>query len=282
MRRTLILQTLVITSFLPLSGFPAPTPAAAETASDPRAVAVADRVMEAMGGRDAYEAARLLRFDFQVSRGDESYPPRRHWWDRHTGAYRLEGSTPEGEPYRVLFDVHTRQGDAWVGTRPIEGDELASMLERAHARFINDTYWLLMPWKWLDPGVHLAWEGERTTDGVTHDVVRLTFDAGTGLTSGDRYWGFVNRETGLMERWEYVLQQEDGSPGEGPPRAFLWTGWEPSEAGILLSTSKPGLGEGPRIEIAFPVAEARSDVAEEELRAIFREGPPTRSDPGTP
>ncbi|MDX1631779.1 MAG: hypothetical protein R3234_07950, partial [Thermoanaerobaculia bacterium] len=183
-------------------------PATAESRT--RAVEIAERTMAAMGGRSAYEATRLLRFDFVVRQGETERPAYEHWWDRWTDEYRLEGRTGEGEPFRVLFDIDTREGDAWIGERKLEGDELDGMLERAHHRFINDSYWLLMPWKWLDPGVHLAYEGERTIDGEVFDVVKLTFEDDVGITSGDRYWGFVSRETGLMERWEFVLQQEDG------------------------------------------------------------------------
>lgn len=276
MRHTLILQLLVITGFASIPALGADgskaAPAAENDAS--RAVAIARRTMDAMGGREAFEATRLLRFDFQVSSGPETYPPRHHWWDRFTGAYRLEGTTPEGAPYRVLLDLKTRDGQAWIGERALEGEEKASMLESAYARFINDSYWLLMPWKWLDPGVHLAYEGERTVDGTSYDVVRLTFDDGTGLTSGDRYWGLVSRETGLMERWEYILQQEDGSPGEGPPRKFVWTDWKETDAGIRLATRKVEIDADPAVQIAFPVLMAWTDPGEAALREAFHPSTP--------
>ena len=251
-------------AFALLAQPPGGDPPAAER--DARAVAVAERTMEAMGGREAFENARLLRFDFQVTRGEEVFPPHSHWWDRHTGEYRLEGTTREGEPYRVLFDLDTREGEAWIGSRALEGAEKAEMLERAYGRFVNDTYWLLMPWKWLDPGVRLSYEGERTIDGTTWDVVELAFGSGIGLTSNDRYFGYVNRDSGLMERWEYVLQQEDGAPGEGPPRAWAWEGWEPTNAGFRLSTVKRSLGDGPATAISFPVAGAWAELPDDAVR----------------
>ena len=66
--------------------------------------------------------------------------------------------------------------------------DLKKALERGYGRFINDTYWFLMPAKMLDPGVSLASQGESALLGKAYSVVRLTF-AGVGLTP---------RETPLM------------------------------------------------------------------------------------
>lgn len=253
---------------------------AQSTEADSRAVEIAHRTMDAMGGRAAFEATRLLRFDFVVRQGESERPAYRHWWDRWTGEYRLEGRTGDGEPFRVLFDVDTRKGEAWIGERKLEGEERDEMLERAYHRFINDSYWLLMPWKWLDPGVRLVYEGEHTIDGEVFDVVELTFEDEVGITSGDRYRGFVSRDTALMERWEFVLQQEDGSPGEGPPSAFAWEEWEETEAGILLSTVKPSLKPGSDAAITFPVVKAVADASDELARSWVRPSEPLSSEVG--
>jgi YVTN family beta-propeller protein len=262
-RRLLVLSLLSLGAFLG----PPRSPAAAER--DPRAVEVAERMMQAMGGRDAYESVRLVRFDFEVVRDGESLARYYHWWDRGTGRYRLEGTTPEGEPFRVLFDVDTRDGQVWVGRERLEGEEADRYLERAYGRFINDSYWLLMPWKWLDPGVNLAYEGEREVDGTAYDVVRLSF-GDVGLTPNDRYWGYVSKETGLMERWEYVLQKEDGSPGDAEPTAYAWEDWQETQVGVKLATVKRRLSAGPEVLIRFPVLFLAANAPEEELNPILR------------
>ncbi len=237
-------------------------------AADPKAIELAARAMDAMGGREALNDVHLLRFDFAVERDGEVVARFAHWWDRFTGAYRLEGTDRDsGEPFRVLFDIDDRQGRAWIGDRELEGEELATRLEQAYGRFINDSYWLLMPWKWLDPGVNASWQGGRSVDGTTYEVVQLTFGDEVGLTSNDRYWGLVNPASGRMERWEYVLQTETGEPGEGEPTRWAWEGWQETEAGIQLSTEKRRLGDGPAVLILFPVAEARAEIGDAELAA---------------
>ena len=85
-------------------------PAAAFAASDPKATAVADRVMEALGGAEAWNATRYLRFDFAVDREGKNLVRRAHTWDKWNGRYRLEATTSEGEPYVVLLNVNTKDG----------------------------------------------------------------------------------------------------------------------------------------------------------------------------
>jgi DNA-binding beta-propeller fold protein YncE len=150
----------------------------------------------------------------------------------------------------------------------------------AYGRFINDTYWLLMPWKWLDDGVNLTYEGERQVDGRTYDVVLLTFDTGVGLTSGDRYWGFVSRETGLMDRWEYVLQKEDGSPGDGAPTAWTWGGWRDAGGGVRLATRKERIGGEKPLAIVSPAVSLAAEAPEAVFHPILR--PPAAAPPAEP
>jgi len=245
---------------------------------DPKAAAVAERVMAAMGGRAAFESRRLLRFDFAVERGGETVAVYHHWWDRPTGRYRVEGKTREGKEYRAIFNIKDKAGKVWLDGSLLAGAEAEEFLDRAHGRFINDTYWLLMPWKWLDPGVSLAYEGERELDGKRFDVVRLSFDKGIGLTSNDRYWGLVDQGSGRMERWEYVLEKDDGSPGDEAPSVFAWTGWSDAGGGVLLSTRKERVGgEGPPVAITFPVASFSDEVPDEVFNPILR--PPAAAPP---
>ena len=144
------------------------------------------------------------------------------------------------------------------------------MIQEAYGRFINDSYWLLMPLKMQDPGVNLDYDGEATRDGETYDVIKLTFDH-VGLTPGDTYWVFVNRKTHLVDRWEYILQDEGGSKEKAaetpktagappaasadgsrtsatapPPRApertaWTWTDWQ-QFGPLKLATTKSKVG----------------------------------------
>ena len=95
-----------------------------------------------------------------------------------------------------------------------------------------------MPYKLTDPGVNLSWEGEEEIDGTTYDKLHLSFDQ-VGLTPGDQYWAWIDRETGLMDRWAFVLEGQ-----EPPARAYEWKPWRPY-GGIMLATERIPL-EGTR------------------------------------
>jgi hypothetical protein len=196
--------------------------------SDARATAVADRVMDALGGKEAWDATRFLRFGFGVER-DGKFQGRTHTWDKWTGRYRVEGMTREGAPFLILMNLNTRDGSAWLGGKKLEGGDLKAQLERGYGMWVNDTYWLLMPYKMKDPGVILSYAGEEKGDsGAMYDKVKLTFD-NVGLTPRDAYWVWVNRDTGLVDRWDYVLKGENV-----PPTTWLWSGWK-KYGGIMLS-----------------------------------------------
>ncbi|MFQ5688879.1 MAG: hypothetical protein ACE5HQ_01220 [Gemmatimonadota bacterium] len=189
---------------------------------------LADRAMEALGGEEAWKRTRFLAFTWVVARGDRSVK-RSHAWDRYTGRYRLEYDSRDGK-HLTLFNVNevrpdsalgkVPSGEAWVQGKPLAGAGLDSALARGYATFINDTYWLLMPYKWRDPGVHLVYEGLRKlADGREYPVLHLTFEPDLGVTE-DQYWAFVDPETGLMAAWRYHLQNQ-----EEPGSLIWWKDW---------------------------------------------------------
>src|ERR1700752_4749779 len=164
---------------------------AAAADRDPKADAVGHDLIAAMGGMPAWEKARQFRFDFVVVRENKEVARFAHAWDRYTGDYRVSGVDKSGAGYLVLFNVNTRQGRAWVNGVEVQGEEKTKRLEAAYRRFINDTYWLLAPWKIFDPGVHLAYDGEKPCPGGgTCDVLKLSFE-NVGLTPRDLYWMWI-------------------------------------------------------------------------------------------
>lgn len=225
-------------------------------AADPRADEVGHAMIDAMGGPSAWEHARWLRFDFTVVRGGKTVASFSHYWDRWTGRYRVEGEDPGGVPWKAYFNVNTKEGDYWVNGAKTEGDARAKGLERAYGRFINDTYWLLAPWKVFDPGVHREYVGEVTgTSGNACDEIRLSFDD-VGLTPKDVYWMDVDRRTHLLDRWKFVL---NGS--QDPPTPVVWKDWK-KFGGIFLSTDKQIVDKPAEIRFEnLQVSESVDDAA---------------------
>ncbi len=199
--------------------------------SDVKAVQVVDEMWQALGGKESWQNARYLSFRWIVEREGDVLADYRHDWDRYTNRYRVEGTDRDGHHFVVLFDTQTKEGEAYVDGHAIEPDSAKSWIDFAYGRFINDSYWLLMPYKLNDPGVILKYEGEKEIDGNTYDVVKVTFE-NVGLTPKDTYWAFINKQTRLMDKWEYVLQ--DQTP---PATVAWWKEWQ-EFGGIKLALDR--------------------------------------------
>jgi hypothetical protein len=205
---------------------------------------IAEQVFQAMGGSRGWAAAHFLRFDFAVEKQGKILSRYRHWWDRDRGRYRLEGTNKEGKAFVVLLNVQDRKGKAWLDGGRAAAEEEAKLVDYAYGRFINDTYWFLMPMKMTDPGVHLQREADRTDPaGKQWQILHLSFAAGIGLTPGDQYWAWIDPATHRMERWEYVLQDE-----KPPAEAWTWEGWK-RFGPLTLSPLKRKVGEDLAIRI---------------------------------
>jgi hypothetical protein len=234
MHRTSLLLLVSILSSLPLM---AQTPAEVQTPPadssrvgsaveirppngvDPDALRLAREVIGAMGGESAWnDRSWNLAFDFVVESKGKEISRYSHRWNRSTGEYIVSGKNREGRTWQVHFnDIHDevdRKGTATIDGEPAPDTTLSRLLGMAYARFINDTYWMLMPVKLLDPGVVLRRGADTTIGGTRYDVLMLSFK-NVGLTPGDRYLVFINPQTKLVERWHYMLES-------GREADYLW------------------------------------------------------------
>jgi len=205
---------------------------------DPEAVELARSMMEAMGGEGAWDQTQYVRFDFKVRIGGELRASRSHLWDKWSGRYRYEQETEDGKLQAVLFNVNDKQGSSYVDGEERSGEEASKAIDDAYKTYINDVYWLAMPWKWLDPGVNLKYLGEKERGGQQYDVVELTFNE-VGLTPDDTYRAFVSKDSGLMSYWEYTL--ENGNEG-------AWD-WEYGTYGGVKLASTHTNAEGAEIDM---------------------------------
>ncbi|MEM1056088.1 MAG: hypothetical protein AAGI52_11215 [Bacteroidota bacterium] len=187
-----------------------------ETPADSLAMAVID----AHGGWEAWTTLPTLRFDWAVIRDSAEVVRVRHLWDRTAQRARVEWETGEDSTAVSILDLATSTPDSPVGEAWLNGEPAPpadSLVSAAYARFINDSYWMIAPFKTFDPGVRRGLE----PDSASGDVKVLTLDFGdVGMTPGDRYWLFV-RPDGTLERWTYVL--------EGSSSASTWAWSDPAD-----------------------------------------------------
>ena len=251
-------------------------PTSAQAPTDARAIAVVDDMMKAMGGMDGWERTRFLRFDWVVERDGKTVAYVRHLWDRYQGRYRVEWESRDGKKMAALFNVNSRDGQVYVNGERARDEDEQKYLDQAYGRFINDSYWLLMPWKLKDPGVHLRYYGEEKLDGETCDVVQVSFES-VGLTPGDNYWAFINRRTHILDRWAYFLQDFEGKPAMEKATPWDWKDWQ-MIGSIRLAREKVRVGSEPA-RIYFPVLLAPASVSDSVFEALEAPmpGPPPSS-----
>ncbi len=198
-----------------------PMPGFDAAGSDAQAVEVADEVMEALGGRKAWDDTRFLTWKF--------FGRRTHVWDKSTGNLRFEN-----EDTLVLMNLNTKTGRVWK-----EGQEVTDpaardqALQDGESAWINDAYWVFMPYKLKDTGVTLKYVGKGTTQaGASADVLELTFD-NVGRTPENKYHVYVDDESRLVTQWDYYPKVADPEPRFQLP----WLDWAQHGA-ILLSASR--------------------------------------------
>ena len=187
-------------------GWAQTNPAAAgfdQAGSDPKAVALADQVMDAMGGRKNWDKTRYISWNF--------FGFRKHIWDKWTGNVRIENVRDD---LVVLMNINTDKGRIFKhGQEQTSADSLAKYLKTGKGAWINDSYWLVMPYKLKDSGVTLKYVGEeKTKDGKDADLLQLTFK-GVGNTPDNKYKVWVDKQTHLVWQWAYYPKFDADKPG---------------------------------------------------------------------
>lgn len=168
-------------------------------ASDEKAIRIADEVMEAMGGRKNWDDTRFIAWNFFG----------RRWllWDKHSGDIRIE--SPSDSMVYLLNAFNDSGSVMKKGEELTHPDSLNKYLERGKAIWINDSYWLVMPFKLKDSGVTLQYLREDTTQvGKTADVLQLTFKE-VGNTPENKYLVYADKETHLITQWDYYQKASD-------------------------------------------------------------------------
>ncbi|UOQ78845.1 hypothetical protein MUN84_10115 [Hymenobacter sp. 5516J-16] len=192
-----------------------------QAGSDAKAMALADKVMAQMGGYSAWQQTRLLGWDFL----DGSY----QLWDKHTGDFRWQKDSTV-----ALYNLTSKQGRVYRSGRDISATpDGTKLLGRMYPIWVNNSWWLLMPFKLKDSGVTLTYKGAgQLMDGTPAEVLNMTFK-NVGVTPDNKYEVLVNPKTNLVEEWAYFPKATDAQP------AFRrrWTGYQ-RYGSILLATDR--------------------------------------------
>lgn len=166
---------------------------------DHKAIALAQQVIDGSGGIENWNNIKYISFDFFGSR---------QWhWDKHNNRYRVES---QRRNFRAAGKLDGSEINLWLnGKLETNSDSLARYREFAYHAWINDTYWLVFPFKLLDPGVTLHYKGSCLADSLTTATcIQLTFDS-VGVTPQNKYVAYIDTRRMEIIRWDYYESKDD-------------------------------------------------------------------------
>ncbi|PQV51790.1 hypothetical protein CLV33_101723 [Jejuia pallidilutea] len=194
--------------------------------SSKKATAIANKVVKAMGGMEHYNNTHFIKWDFAK---------RTLFWDKWTGDVRIE--SPENNLV-ILVNINTLKGKVFKNNLLVQDETKQNeLLVKGKNWWINDSYWLVMPWKLQDPGVTLSHvKTETLNNGHTADVLQLTFND-VGVTPENKYYIYVDQTDNLIKQWEFFPNFNDAEPKFILP----WDNYQ-NTGNILLSFNRSKFG----------------------------------------
>ncbi len=169
--------------------------------SDEKAVELAKEVIDACGGQSAWENTKYIAWTF--------FNRRRLLWDKQNHLARiryLDGS------FDAIVNLIDQTGVVSSKGKQLVGTELEAGLKKAYRHWINDSYWLVLPFKLLDPGVKLKYTGERVSrNEIPSEVIELTFEE-VGVTPENKYEVYIGKQSNLIVQWNYFKNWTDTIP----------------------------------------------------------------------
>jgi hypothetical protein len=170
-------------------------------------------------------------------------------WDKATGRVRIESP---GDSIIYLVNVQTGDGRVQIkGQELMEADSLATMVDRAKRIWINDSYWLVMPYKLKDSGVTLTYLGEeKNSKGDKCNVLELTFND-VGVTPENKYQVYVGINDNLINEWRYFQKAAQDSA------SAIWPFDNYKKYGSILLSADRSDNRGPKevkVDTALPDA----------------------------
>lgn len=166
-----------------------------------KANAIVKDMLDAMGGIKNYNNIHFIQWEFVN---------RKLYWDKWTGDVRVEN--PEANQ-TILVNINTLKGKVFENGVLVEDAKKSNeLLIKAKNWWINDSYWLVMPWKLQDPGVTLSYlKQEKLANGKPADILQLTFNS-VGVTPENKYWVYIDKEDQLIKQWAYYKSYNDAEP----------------------------------------------------------------------
>lgn len=170
--------------------------------SDAIAIDIANQVVDASGGKAAWDETRYVGWNF--------FGSREHVWDKQTGDVSIKSLR---SPVEINMNILTKTGRVWLdGQETNQVDSLSKYLQKGYEWWVNDSYWLVLPFKLQDSGVTLKYLGDsQTQEKKIADVIELTFE-NVGVTPQNKYHIYVDKTSRHIVQWDFYTKASDEEP----------------------------------------------------------------------
>lgn len=174
--------------------------------SDSSAMQIADQVMEAIGGRKNWDQTRYFHWNF--------FGARQLLWDKQENRIRVEYPKENLSIYCKIGKGNLLTGKVWKdGELVTDTDSIKRYLEQGRQLWVNDSYWLFMPFRLKDNGVTLKQTvGEfKSSTGRPIYLLELLFKTSDG-NPGSKHVVAVDQQTNLITEWTLYRSASDRRP----------------------------------------------------------------------
>ena len=184
-------------------------------------------------GLDSFGKVEAIRYTFAIP---GLVPPRTWEWHPKTDTVIYEGKDKQGNPDKVTYKRSELDS---------QSDAVKTQIDPG---FVNDQYWLVLPF-------HVIWDGATVTDEGMHEtplgktsaqLIRVKY-ADSGYSPGDTWEFYVGPDKRVVE-----MTYHRGVPVPKLPSLVnaKWEGYK--KAGpLLFSTDHHGTADGNPFELTF-------------------------------
>jgi hypothetical protein len=184
-------------------------------------------------GLDSFDKVEAIRYTFAIP---GLVPPRTWEWHPKTDTVTYEGKDKEGNPVKVTY-------------KRSELDSQSDMVKnQIDPGFVNDQYWLVLPFHFVWDGATVTDEGKQETPLGKKPAQKIVAKyAASGYSPGDTWDLYVGPDKRVLE-----MTYHRGVPAPKLPNLVnaTWEGYK--KAGpLLFSTEHHGTADGNPFELTF-------------------------------
>ena len=201
-----------------------------------------DKAIEAHGGIETWQKQKQFSFTITSHRGDQSR--------------QEEIITDLNNRYELISGDGYQLGYEGKNYWQVLDD---TSMQKKNTRFLINLqfYFLAMPFILTDPGVHVEEIGKKNMAGKEYDVLKATFDAGTGVASEDQYILYMNPKTHQLEYMLYSVTYFNKENAE-KYNANHYANWQEVD-GLLL----------PQKIISYIWDEEKQELGDKRIEKVF-------------